>query len=68
MKTFISVASMVLAVGLLSACTTSERQDAGMVAGGVLGGVTGGALTGGSTAGVIAGAVGGGYLGRQVSK
>lgn len=53
---------------MLTACTTSQRKDSGMVAGGVLGGVAGSALTGGSTAGTVAGAVGGAYLGRQVAQ
>lgn len=59
--------AVILTVGALTACTASQRKDAGMVAGGVVGGVAGSALTGGSTAGTIAGAVGGGYVGRQLS-
>jgi osmotically inducible lipoprotein OsmB len=66
-KLLISSIAVVLTVGMLTGCTTSQRKDTGMVAGGVLGGVAGSALTGGSTAGTIAGAVGGGYLGRQLT-
>jgi osmotically inducible lipoprotein OsmB len=60
--------STILLVGSLTACTSSQRKDSGMVIGGVAGGVAGSALTGGSTAGTIAGAVGGGYIGRQVAQ
>lgn len=67
MKKTLSIVALVLAVGMLTACTTSQRKDSGMVAGGVLGGVAGSALTGGSTAGTIVGAVGGGYVGRQLA-
>lgn len=67
MKKALSIVALVLAVGMLTACTTSQRKDTGMVAGGILGGVAGSALTGGSTAGTIAGAVGGGYVGRQLA-
>lgn len=67
MKIIISCVALILTVGALTACTTSERKDTGMVAGGVLGGVAGSALTGGSTAGTIAGAVGGAYVGRTVA-
>lgn len=67
MKKTLSIVALVLAVGMLTACTTSQRKDTGMVAGGILGGVAGSALTGGSTAGTIAGAVGGGYVGRQLA-
>ncbi len=67
MKKIISILAVALAVVSLTACTSSQRKDTGMVAGGVLGGVAGSALTGGSTAGTIAGAVGGGYVGRQLS-
>ena len=66
-KKILSYIVIVMAVGLLSACTSSQRKDAGMVTGGVLGGVAGSALTGGSAAGTIAGAVGGGYVGRQLT-
>jgi osmotically inducible lipoprotein OsmB len=71
MKALIRKLSMAVAIIMtlcvLSACTSSERKDAGMVAGGVVGGVAGSAITGGSTAGTIVGAVGGGYVGRQLS-
>jgi osmotically inducible lipoprotein OsmB len=67
MKKLLSCFIFILAISTLSACTTSERKDTGMVVGGVAGGVAGSALTGGSTAGTIAGAVGGGYLGREVT-
>lgn len=67
MKKILSSVAIVLAIGMLTACTSSERKDAGTVGGAVLGGVAGSALTGGSTAGTIAGAVGGGYVGRQLS-
>ena len=63
----LSSIAIVLTMGALAGCTTSQRKDTGMVAGGILGGVAGSALTGGSTAGTIAGAVGGGYIGRQVT-
>ncbi len=66
-KLLISSIAVIFVAGALSACSTSQRKDAGMVAGGVVGGVAGHALTGGSTAGTIAGAVGGGYVGRQLS-
>ena len=68
MKNFLSSSiAIIVMVCALTACTTSERKDTGMVAGGVLGGVAGSALTGGSTAGTIVGAVGGGYIGREVT-
>ena len=51
----------------LTACTTGERQDTGMVVGGVAGGVAGSALTGGSAIGTIGGAVGGAFIGRAVT-
>lgn len=66
-KSLITLATLILAVSLTAACTSSQRKDTGMVAGGVLGGVAGSALTGGSTAGTIVGAVGGGYVGRQLA-
>lgn len=66
-KLLASTVAVILVAGALSACTTSQRKDSGMVAGGVVGGVAGSALTGGSTAGTIAGAVGGGYVGRQLA-
>lgn len=63
-KLIISVATVALTVGLLSACS---NKDVGTVGGAAVGGVAGSALTGGSTAGTIVGAVGGGYVGRQLS-
>jgi osmotically inducible lipoprotein OsmB len=63
-----SCLAVLILVTALTACTTSQRKDTGMIAGGVLGGVAGSALTGGSTAGTIAGAVGGGYIGRQLTQ
>jgi len=66
-KILISNIAIILTVGLLTGCTTSQRQDTGMVAGGVLGGVAGSALSGGNTAATIAGAVGGGYVGRELA-
>lgn len=68
MKKLVACVAIIFAVGALSACTSAQRKDAGMVVGGVAGGVAGSALTGGSTAGTIAGAVGGGYLGRTLSE
>lgn len=66
-KLILSIASLILVTFMLTACTSAQRKDSGMVAGGVLGGVAGSALTGGSTAGTIVGAVGGGYVGRQLA-
>ena len=66
-RQIIASIAIIIAVGLMTACTTSQRKDTGMVAGGVLGGIAGSALTGGSTVGTIAGAVGGGYVGRQLT-
>ncbi|EKD70410.1 MAG: hypothetical protein ACD_46C00540G0001 [uncultured bacterium] len=68
MKKILSCVAIILMIGALTACTTSQRKDTGMVAGGVIGGVAGSALTGGSTAGTIAGAVGGAYVGRTVTQ
>lgn len=67
MKGIITSVAILLVIGSLTACTSSERKDVGMVAGGVVGGVAGNALTGGSTAGTVVGAVGGAYVGRKVS-
>lgn len=67
MKTIIVFFATLVLAFALTACTTSQRKDAGMVAGGVVGGVAGSALTHGSTAGTVAGAVGGAYLGRQIT-
>lgn len=67
MKKLIMCTAVLLTVGALSACTTSERKDTGMVAGGVIGGVAGSALSGGNTAATVAGAVGGAYVGRKLT-
>ena len=67
MKKLFALFTILLITGILSACTSSEKKDAGMVAGGVVGGLAGHALTGGSTAGTIAGSVGGAYVGRQIA-
>ena len=71
MKKLLTYFSILLLAGTfalaLTACTTSQRKDAGMVAGGVVGGVAGSALTGGNAAGTIVGAVGGAYVGRQLA-
>ncbi len=67
MKQLLSFTAICLLSFSLAACTSSQRQDTGMIAGGVVGGVAGSALTGGSTAGTIVGAVGGGYVGRQLA-
>ena len=66
-KFIISCIAIILVSSLLTACTSSQRKDTGMVVGGVAGGVAGSALTHGSTAGTIVGAVGGGYIGRELS-
>lgn len=63
-KIILSISTLVLAMGLLCACT---NQDMGTVGGAALGGVAGNAITGGSTAGTVVGAVGGGLVGRAVS-
>lgn len=66
-KSIFSSIAIIITIGMLTACTTSQRKDVGMVTGGVVGGVAGSALTGGSTAGTVAGAVGGAYVGRQIT-
>jgi len=68
MRSLILTCLTLLTAGFLTACTTDQKKDAGMVAGGVVGGVAGSALTGGSAAGAIVGAVGGGYVGRKLSE
>ena len=68
MKKTLSVLAILLSLSIITACTTSQRKDTGMVVGGVAGGVIGSELTHGSTAGTIAGAVGGGYVGRELSQ
>lgn len=67
-RSLLRALGIIMMIAILSACTTSQRQDMGMVAGGVVGGVAGSALTKGSTAGTIAGAVGGAYVGRELSQ
>ena len=67
MKKFLTLIAVLFLSISLSACTTSQKKDFGMVAGGVVGGVAGSALTKGSTAGTIVGAVGGAYVGRQLT-
>lgn len=52
----------------LTACTTGEKQTAGIVGGGVVGGVVGGAVTGGSPVGAAVGAIGGAVVGNQLTK
>lgn len=63
-KLLLSITTLLLAIGLMSACT---NRDVGTVGGAAVGGVVGNAVTGGSAAGTIVGAVGGGYVGRQLS-
>lgn len=61
------ILSFILSLALC-ACTTGQRQTAGIAGGAVVGGVVGNAVTGGSAAGTIigagAGALGGNYLAR----
>ena len=59
---------LILCLTGLTACTTGEKQTAGIVGGGVVGGVVGNAVTGGSAVGTGVGAVGGALLGNEVSK
>jgi osmotically inducible lipoprotein OsmB len=68
MKNLILACALLFSVSILSGCSTSNRQDVGMVAGGVVGGVAGSALTSGSPVGAVAGAVGGAVVGRELSK
>lgn len=58
----------VLLVLSLTACTTGEKQTAGIVGGGVVGGVAGNAITGGSAVGTAVGAVGGALVGNEIAK
>jgi osmotically inducible lipoprotein OsmB len=67
MKKFIALSLIILTAGL-SACTTGEKQTAGIAGGGVIGGVAGSAITGGSAVGTVAGAVGGALIGNEISK
>ncbi len=62
--------AMILIISLtgLTACTTGQKQTAGIVGGGVVGGVLGGAVSGGSPVGVGIGAVGGALVGNELAK
>jgi osmotically inducible lipoprotein OsmB len=64
-KLLLSCVTLILAVGLLSACTNREM---GTVGGAALGGVVGYGVTGGSAAGAAVGAVGGGLVGNAVTR
>jgi osmotically inducible lipoprotein OsmB len=68
MKQFIAILLMILATGMLTACTTGQKQTAGIVGGGVVGGVAGSAITGGSPIGAAVGAIGGAVVGNQLTK
>lgn len=63
-KIIISIMTVIVATGLLCACTNKQM---GTVGGAALGGVVGSAVTGGSTAGTLVGAVGGGLIGNAVT-
>lgn len=52
----------------ISGCTTSQRQDVGIVGGAVVGGIAGNAISGGNAAGTIAGAAVGGVVGNELAK
>lgn len=67
MKTVIAIA-MIITTGLLTACTTGQKQAGGIIGGGAVGGVLGSAVTGGSPVGAAVGAVGGAFVGNAVSK
>lgn len=64
-KSILTCLSLVLALGMLTACT---NKDMGTTGGAALGGVAGYAATGGSGIGTAVGAVGGGLVGRAVSQ
>jgi osmotically inducible lipoprotein OsmB len=64
-KLISSTLAVILAVGLLAACT---NRDMATVGGAAVGGVAGNALTGGSAVGTVAGAVGGGIIGNQLAR
>jgi osmotically inducible lipoprotein OsmB len=66
MRKLLAIMIIIFATGSITACTTGEKQTAGIAGGAVLGGVAGSALTGGSAVGAVAGAVGGGLLGNYV--
>lgn len=63
-KITLSLMSVVLAAGLLCACTNKQM---GTVGGAALGGAVGYGVTGGSGVGTAVGAVGGGLIGNAVS-
>ncbi len=67
MKKLIAI-SMIITTGLLTACSTGQKQATGIIGGGAAGGLVGGAVTGGSPVGAAIGAVGGALLGNEVSK
>lgn len=66
-KFIISSVAVLFTLSMLTGCTSSQRQDTGMIAGAVVGGVAGSALSGGNTAATVAGAAGGAYVGRQLT-
>jgi osmotically inducible lipoprotein OsmB len=68
MKKILSICSIILALSILTGCTTGEQQAAGIGGGAVLGGVVGNAITGGSAAGTIVGAGIGGFAGYQATR
>lgn len=68
MKKILILFSLILAMNLLSGCTTGEQQAAGIGGGAVLGGLAGNALTGGSAAGTIVGAGVGGLVGYSATR
>lgn len=68
MKKCIAIFIMIVATGMLTACTTGQKQTAGIVGGGVVGGVAGGAITGGSPVGAAVGAIGGAVVGNELTK
>lgn len=64
-KLTLSLMTVILAAGLLCACTNRQMGTAG---GAALGGVVGYGVTGGSAAGTAVGAVGGGLIGNAVTR
>jgi len=64
-KITLSFITVILAIGLLCACT---NRQVGTVGGAAIGGVVGNAVTGGSAAGTVVGAVGGGLIGNAVTR
>jgi osmotically inducible lipoprotein OsmB len=63
-KIILSICTVLLSVGLMTACS---NKDMGTVGGAALGGLAGNVVTGGSAAGTVVGAVGGGLIGRAVT-